>query len=434
MMMMGKTVQAIQYNLNTLPPLVGDIHPAWLNAWDISPIASSLATVPFTGYPSAVVPTSGTTVPEASPTASVLPRQEALLAEGLAQLQASPREAVAPMAVNSSTVPLGGTVPVVATAPVGGGNGASAELNSLLNSTNTLASAVSQQGAMLEQAQKQLEQQKLQQQAVQQQQQQLASLQQQNTILKQQLSQLSASPAPGVAQQVTQLQQQTAGVPLATGGVATSNPYLAGLGTLGSLSVPSSATLLSRNQLYSPTFNTSQFGVTPTLPTSATAITGTPTTGTSGTTATSTSSAVTDTTNDNTSTTTPAKGKQGIYNPDGELKLTKLGIGNHQLDSEAAEAFKKANEIVKKETGKDIPIISSYRSPEHNKKIGGSPTSNHMKGGSVDLDKNASNYKKAIEILEANGFKSLRGVIYNKPGSGPQDEENHLDFKGPATA
>ena len=186
--MMGKTVQAIQYNLNTLPPLVGDIHPAWLNAWDISPIAS--LAVPFTGYSSALVPTSGTTVPEASPTASVLPRQEALLAEGLAQLQASPREAVSPMAVNSPTVPLGGTVPVVATASVGGGNGASAELNSLLNSTNTLASAVSQQGAMLEQAQKQLEQQKLQQQAVQQQQQQLASLQQQNTILKQQLSQL----------------------------------------------------------------------------------------------------------------------------------------------------------------------------------------------------------------------------------------------------
>jgi hypothetical protein len=416
-MMMGKTVQAIQYNLNTLPT-VGDIHPAWLTAWH-----TPNTTVPFMGYPNTVAPTTQTsTLAETNSPNPLTPRQEALFAEGLAQLQATPREATLGGIDSTAVIPTNTLQPQqpITNTPSVGGNGASAELNSLLNSTNTLASAVSQQGAMLEQAQKQLEQQKLQQQAIQ---------QQQNTILKQQLSQLSATPAT-VAQQVGQLQQQTAGIPLNTGGVATSNPYLVGLGTLGSLSVPSSSTLLSQNQLYSPTFNTSQFGVTPTLPTNATATT--PTTNSS----TTTSSAVTSTTDTSTSTTstTSTSGKQGIHNPDGQLKLTKLGIGKHQLDSEAAEAFKKANEIVKKETGKAIPIISSYRSPEHNKKVGGSPTSNHMKGGSIDLDKNASNYKKSIEILEANGFKSLRGVIYNKPGSGPQDEENHLDFKGSTTA
>ena len=285
-------------------------------------------------------------------------------------------------------------------------NGASAELNQLLNSTNSLTGDVVNQATQRDLAQKQVEQQK----ALQQQQQvQVNQLKQQNAMLAQQINALQQ-------QQQQTLNPASLTVPLVNGGVASSNPYLVGLGSLGSYGNPSSSLIFPANQLYSPTFSTAGMGVntTPTKP-APTTTTSPPTTET----ATKVSSALTKSSQEDT-----------------PLNLVSLGMKNpstgddYQLNADAAEAFKKVNELVKKETGEGIDVISAYRSPEHNAAVGGAEGSNHTKGKAIDLNPSAPNYQKSLALLEANGFKSLRGFIYDKPGSGPQDEENHLDFVG----
>jgi hypothetical protein len=151
-------------------------------------------------------------------------------------------------------------------------NGASAELNQLLNSTNSLTGDVVNQATQRDLAQKQVEQQK----ALQQQQQvQVNQLKQQNAMLAQQINALQQ-------QQQQTLNPASLTVPLVNGGVASSNPYLVGLGSLGS--VPSTATMPS---LYSSTFSTAGMGVATTpapapqstvpSPTNATVSTPTPT-------------------------------------------------------------------------------------------------------------------------------------------------------------
>ena len=383
----------------------GAIHPAWLAAGYgiIDRNVRAYTTQPYYNWqtlPTDFV-TPRATLPTLVPT-TVQPPQQAMPSALVGQPQQQPAlPAILPQVQAGATT-----------------NGASAELNQLLNSTGTLASDVVAQSALLEQAQKQVEQQK----AMQQQQMQVNQLKQQNAILAQQINAL-------------QTQQQTLNpasltVPLVNGGVASSNPYLVGLGSLGSYGTAPTSLIYPANQLYSPGFSTSGMNINPAKqpPASTTPVSGTA--ASSAVSATPTSSAVTDETPKTEETKPAPSGKRVISNPDGKLVLTDLGIGKHKLDSEAAEAFKKANKEVKEKTGKDIPIISSYRSHEHNKKIGGAPNSNHTRGGSIDIDKNASNFSKASEILEAHGFKSLKGLIYNKPGSGPQHEDNHFDFMG----
>ena len=369
----------------------GAIHPAWLAAGYgiIDRNVRAYTTQPYYNWqtlPTDFV-TPRATLPTLVPT-TVQPPQQAMPSALVGQPQQQPAlPAILPQVQAGATT-----------------NGASAELNQLLNSTGTLASDVVAQSALLEQAQKQVEQQK----AIQQQQMQVNQLKQQNAILAQQINAL-------------QTQQQTLNpasltVPLVNGGVASSNPYLVGLGSLGSYGNPSSSLIFPANQLYSPTFSTAGMGVntTPTKP-APTTTTSPPTTET----ATKVSSALTKSSQEDT-----------------PLNLVSLGMKNpstgddYQLNADAAEAFKKVNELVKKETGEGIDVISAYRSPEHNAAVGGAEGSNHTKGKAIDLNPSAPNYQKSLALLEANGFKSLRGFIYDKPGSGPQDEENHLDFVG----
>jgi uncharacterized protein YcbK (DUF882 family) len=122
----------------------------------------------------------------------------------------------------------------------------------------------------------------------------------------------------------------------------------------------------------------------------------------------------------------------GKNNSDGSVKLASIGNG-HQLQANAASQFLAASKAFKAKQGYDLPVISSYRSPEHNKRIGGSPTSNHTKGVSLDLDANAlskkGHYMEAVAALRAEGFEPLDGVTYVKHGT-PQDEYNHFDYVG----
>jgi hypothetical protein len=424
---MSKPVAAIT-NINHLQPLQG-IHPAWLEAGYGMPTTTppyyswqTLLTTPSIGSNSAMPRQSLDALPTTTVADFNTPRAVSTTVP-VVQPQTQVQQPTAATAV-PSLLP---QVPQNASS-----NGASADLNQLLNSTGNLTTDVVNQSAMLEQAQRQVEQQKLIQQQQNQQQMQMNQLQQQNAILAQQVAALKQQAAnlttPAVATPTT----TTTTLP---GGSTSTNPYLATVDNLALMPTAARSVTSTMPSLYSPSFSTAGMGLTPTTSTPPatntrtwTSTTTEPTTSTPVS-STPASSTVTEPPSSAEETTKPS-GKREVSNPDDKLTLTSVGIGKYQLDSEAAEAFKQANDIVKKETGKDIPLISAYRSPEHNKKIGGAPNSNHTRGGAVDLDKNASNYKKAIEILEANGFKSLRGVIYNKPGSGPQDEENHLDFVG----
>jgi len=73
----------------------------------------------------------------------------------------------------------------------------------------------------------------------------------------------------------------------------------------------------------------------------------------------------------------------GSYNLTGKKKPP---YGNSALLSpNAAEAFIQMNRIYKKETGKELIIESAFRDEEHNTRVKGSKTSNHMEGLSIDV-------------------------------------------------
>lgn len=57
------------------------------------------------------------------------------------------------------------------------------------------------------------------------------------------------------------------------------------------------------------------------------------------------------------------------------------GTGKLLVDEEAMNALQKARELM----GKPFVINSAYRSPEHNKRIGGAPLSRHVKGQAFDI-------------------------------------------------
>jgi len=408
---MSQPITAIS-NLTNLQNVQG-IHPAWLEAgYGIVPSTPTYYNwqTLLTDLPTGVTPRQSLdslpaiNAPVTTVSDLTFPR-DALPGQFPVQQAQQPAFAVqlpvqqAQQPVQQPASAFTGVLPQV---PVGAtGNGASAELNQLLNSTGTLTSDIVTQSAMLEQAQRQVEQQKAALQQQQQYQTQVTQLQQQNAILLQQVEALK--------QQATL--PATLTTPLSTGSVASSNPYLVGLGNLGS--VPFTTTMPS---LYSPTFSTKGMGLSPSTTVSQASVL--PSTSTDNGTLVSATPSL---------TATDEKAKKIS---DGKLTLVDIGVGDYQLDSEAANAFKKANEEVKKQTGEGIVVISAYRSPEHNERVGGAPNSNHTRGNALDLDQSAGNYQKSLQILEANGFKSLRGVTYDKPGSGPQDEENHLDFVG----
>ena len=61
-----------------------------------------------------------------------------------------------------------------------------------------------------------------------------------------------------------------------------------------------------------------------------------------------------------------------------------------------------------------IPFVinSGYRTPEHNAKIGGSPTSSHMLGYAVDIRCTALTRNTIVQALHKAGFKRI-GIAKN---------------------
>lgn len=63
---------------------------------------------------------------------------------------------------------------------------------------------------------------------------------------------------------------------------------------------------------------------------------------------------------------------------------------------------------IRVEYGSMIFINSWYRSPSHNAEVGGSPTSQHLVGGAVDIT--ATDLTKLIEVIKKYEFGQL--IIY----------------------
>jgi len=65
-------------------------------------------------------------------------------------------------------------------------------------------------------------------------------------------------------------------------------------------------------------------------------------------------------------------------------------------------------DIVRKKYGKSLVINSGYRTPEHNKSVGGTSDSSHLKGLAVDIACNNSTDRfKLAGILREVGFKRI---------------------------
>ena len=65
-------------------------------------------------------------------------------------------------------------------------------------------------------------------------------------------------------------------------------------------------------------------------------------------------------------------------------------------------------DIVRKKYGKSLVINSGYRTPEHNKSVGGTSESSHIKGLAADIACNNSTDRFKLEgVLREVGFKRI---------------------------
>lgn len=69
--------------------------------------------------------------------------------------------------------------------------------------------------------------------------------------------------------------------------------------------------------------------------------------------------------------------------------------------------------------GKPITIISGYRSPAYNKKINGSPKSQHILGRAIDIKVSSMSTEEVAKVAIKLGFK----------GIGIYDTFTHLDIR-----
>jgi uncharacterized protein YcbK (DUF882 family) len=65
-------------------------------------------------------------------------------------------------------------------------------------------------------------------------------------------------------------------------------------------------------------------------------------------------------------------------------------------------------DMIREEFGKPIYINSGYRTEYHNEKVGGSPTSSHLKGLAIDVScNNSSDRFKLINLFIKHGIKRI---------------------------
>ena len=79
--------------------------------------------------------------------------------------------------------------------------------------------------------------------------------------------------------------------------------------------------------------------------------------------------------------------------------------GSHlvKVDHRLVERLQKLRDRL----GKPIIITSGYRTPEHNKKVGGAPNSQHLHGTAVDIKIYGMTPKQILPHAEAVGFTGI---------------------------
>lgn len=94
--------------------------------------------------------------------------------------------------------------------------------------------------------------------------------------------------------------------------------------------------------------------------------------------------------------------------------------GSHlvKLDSKLLEKL----QILRDRLGVPLTINSGYRTPEHNKKVGGAVNSFHMQGKAVDVS------KKNIKLTDAQLIKLCEEIGFDAIGI--YDTFIHLDMRG----
>ncbi len=76
--------------------------------------------------------------------------------------------------------------------------------------------------------------------------------------------------------------------------------------------------------------------------------------------------------------------------------------------SKMSEELLSMLDIARKKFGKPIKINSGYRTAAHNKKVGGKPSSSHLKGLAADIScVNSMDRFKLYDILRAVGFQRI---------------------------
>ncbi|WP_256761391.1 D-Ala-D-Ala carboxypeptidase family metallohydrolase [Cohnella sp. WQ 127256] len=94
--------------------------------------------------------------------------------------------------------------------------------------------------------------------------------------------------------------------------------------------------------------------------------------------------------------------------------------GNHQvkLDPEVVILLQKLREKI----GKPLKINSAYRTPEYNRKISGSPNSQHIEGKAVDIScPKGMTVDQLSRIAKGVGFKGI--------GKYPKQNFVHMDVR-----
>ncbi len=84
------------------------------------------------------------------------------------------------------------------------------------------------------------------------------------------------------------------------------------------------------------------------------------------------------------------------------LTATRRGIDNEPQGEHLTALINLANNVfqpIREHFAKPIFVSSGYRSPELNKAIGGSKTSQHCKGEAIDIDNDAREYPTNADIF-----------------------------------
>lgn len=93
-----------------------------------------------------------------------------------------------------------------------------------------------------------------------------------------------------------------------------------------------------------------------------------------------------------------------------KLKEFECKDGSHlvKIDSNLVTKLQKLRDLI----GKPIIINSAYRTPSHNKKVNGSPTSQHLLGKAVDIRVNGISPDTLAKYAEKVGFDGI-GIYKN---------------------